>query len=60
MFFAALAAILALTGWAVNNYLTVNSWILFLSALGLFCALGFSVWSYKQIKLLLEELEHAE
>lgn len=60
MFFAALAVILALTGWTAENYLTVSAWILFFAVVGLFCSLAFGFWSYKQIKLLLEELENAE
>ncbi len=60
MFFAALAVILALTGWAFENYLTVSVWVLVLVMLGLFCAIAFGVWNYKQIKILLLELENVE
>ncbi|MEQ1544417.1 hypothetical protein [Methyloglobulus sp.] len=58
MFFAALAVILALVGWAAEHYLTVSFWILLLCALGFFCSLVFALWSYKQIKRLLEDLEN--
>ena len=60
MFFVALAIILALTGWAFENYLTVSVWVLILVMLALFCAIAFGVWNYKQIKMLLWELENAE
>ncbi len=43
MFFAALAIILALTGWAFENYLTVSIWVLVLVMFGLFCAIAFGV-----------------
>jgi uncharacterized membrane protein YqaE (UPF0057 family) len=52
MFFAALAVVLALVGWAAEHYLTISSWILLLCALGFFCSLVFALWSYKQIKRL--------
>jgi hypothetical protein len=58
MFFAALAVVLALVGWAAEHYLTISSWILLLCALGFFCSLAFALWSYKQIKRLLEDLEN--
>jgi|CXWL01.1.fsa_nt_gi hypothetical protein len=58
MFFAALAVIMALVGWAAENYLTISFWILLLCALGFFCSLAFALWSYKQIKRLLEDLEN--
>jgi hypothetical protein len=58
MFFAALAVVMALVGWAAEHYLTINSWILLLCALGFFCSLAFALWSYKQIKRLLGDLEN--
>jgi hypothetical protein len=58
MFFAALAVILAVIGWAAERYLTVSFWMLSLAGAGLFCSLGFAFWSYKQMKRLLEDLEN--
>lgn len=58
MFFAALAVILALVGWAAEHYLIISFWILLLCAIGFFCSLAFALWSYKQIKRLLENLEN--
>ena len=58
MFFAALAVILALMGWAAEHYLIVNSWLLLLCAAGFFCSLSFAFWSYKRMKRLLEDLEN--
>ncbi|MBK6618156.1 MAG: hypothetical protein IPG31_07255 [Nitrosomonas sp.] len=60
MFFAALAIILALTGWAFENYLTVSIWVLVLVMFGLFCAIAFGVWNYRQVKILLLEIENVE
>ncbi len=36
MFFAALAVIMALVGWAAEHYLTISFWILLLCASGFF------------------------
>ncbi len=58
MFFAALAVILAVIGWAAERYLMVSFWILSLAGVGLFCSLGFAFWSYKRMKRLLEDLEN--
>jgi hypothetical protein len=58
MFFAALAVVMALVGWAAEHYLTISFWILLLCASGFFCSLAFALWSYKQIKCLLEDLEN--
>jgi Flp pilus assembly protein TadB len=58
MFFAALAVILALIGWAVERYLVVSFWMLALAAVGLFFSLAFAFWSYKRMKRLLEDLEN--
>ena len=58
MFFAVLAVIMALAGWATEYYLTVSFWLLLLCASGFFCSLAFALWSYKQIKRLLEDLEN--
>jgi uncharacterized membrane protein YfcA len=60
MFFVALAVILALTSWAFENYLTIDLWVLVLIMIGLFCSIAFGAWNYKQIKMLLRELENAE
>lgn len=60
MFFTAIAMILGLLGWAINNYLSVNAAVLFLSLISLIGAVGFGVWNYKKIKQLLERLEDAE
>ena len=38
MFFAALAMVMALVGWAAEHYLTISFWILLLCALGFFVA----------------------
>ena len=60
MFFTAIAIILGLLGWAANNFLTVNSFVLLLSLIGLLGAVGFGIWNYKKIKQLLEGLENVE
>lgn len=60
MFFTAIAMILGLLGWAVNNYLSISTVVLFLAMVGLIGMVGFGVWNYKKIKQLLEKLEHAE
>jgi len=36
MFFAALAVVMALAGWAAEHYLTISFWILLLCASGFF------------------------
>jgi|GEM_PF-631420 len=58
MFFAALAVILAVIGWAAERYLIVSFWVLSLAGAGLFCSLAFAFWSYKRMKRLLEDLEN--
>ena len=58
MFFAALAVILALVGWAVERYLVVSFWMLSLAGAGLFCSLAFAFYSYKRMKRLLKDLEN--
>ena len=58
MFFAALAVILAVIGWAAERYLVISFWMLLLTGVGFFCSLGFAFWSYKRMKQLLEDLEN--
>ena len=59
MFFAALAVIVALVAWAVENYQTISWWILATAVVGLFLSVGFGLWNYRQIRTLLEELDDA-
>ena len=58
MFFAALAVILAVIGWAAERELVISFWMLSLTGVGFFCSLGFAFWSYKRMKRLLEDLEN--
>ena len=59
MFFAALAVIVALVAWAVENHEAIGWWILATAAVGLFLFVGFGLWNYRQIRSLLEKLEDA-
>jgi hypothetical protein len=58
MFFAALAMLLALVGWAAEHYVAISFWMLLLCAMGFFASLSFAWWSYLSIKRLLEDLEN--
>ena len=59
MFFAAIAVILALLGWAVNQPLTIELWKFIVAALSLFAAIVFATWHYKKIKHLIKDIENA-
>ncbi len=50
MFFAALAVVMALVGWAAEHYLTISFWILLLCASGFFCSLAFALWKLQTNK----------
>ncbi len=57
MFFASMAAMLALIGWLTASYKTTAPWLLALAVLGLLGASLFGVDQYRRIKKLLVELE---
>ncbi len=59
MFFAALAAIFAVTGWAVNSADRVSDLMLLGAALIVIFGIGFGIWNYRQIQSLIEDLEDA-
>ncbi|MCU7835445.1 MAG: hypothetical protein KZQ83_09330 [gamma proteobacterium symbiont of Taylorina sp.] len=59
MFFAALAVVIGLIGWAASNFLNVPSFILFLILFGVFASSIFGIFQYKFIKQLIKELENA-
>jgi type IV secretory pathway TrbL component len=59
MFFAAVAVSLAFIAWAFNNFTTVSVWLLSISGIALLGAFGFGYWNYREIRILLEELEDA-
>lgn len=59
MFFAALAVVFAIVGWAVTQSASIEIWLLASAILGLLFAVIFGIWNYRQIRQLLEELENA-
>ena len=59
MFFAALAVIIGLIGWAASNFLNVPSFILLLILVAVFASSVFGVFQYRFIKRLIKELENA-
>ena len=59
MFFAALAVVLGLIGWAASNFLNVPTFILFLILFGVLASSVFGVFQYRFIKRLIKELEDA-
>jgi len=59
MFFTSIAVIFAILGWTIEKARVINSILLIGVFLVTLFAIGFSVWNYKQISALLEELENA-
>jgi len=59
MFFAALAVVIGLIGWAASNFLNTPSFILMLILIGVFASSIFGVFQYRFIKRLIKELEDA-
>ncbi len=57
MFFAALAGVMALTGWLVSNYEQAPTWMVFLGVCGMIGASVFGIFQYRRIKRLIVELE---
>ena len=57
MFFAALAVIIGLIGWAASNFLNVPSFVLLLILVGVLASSVFGVFQYRFIKRLIRELE---
>ena len=60
MFFASLAAMLALIGWLAANYETSATWLVAAALLGLIGACGFGIDQYRRIKRLLNDLEDSD
>ncbi len=59
LFFASLALLLGLAGWSIEKAGTASDLILIGDAIAILSSLGFSIWNYREIKALIEDLEDA-
>ena len=59
MFFAALAVVLALLSWILNQPMSSQNWLLLGAGIAFFMVLLFALWHFRKMNKLIEELENA-
>jgi hypothetical protein len=60
LFFAALAVLVTLLGWAVSNLVSAPTWMLVSAALTMLVTLAYAIKQFIYLHQLIKELEHVE
>lgn len=59
MFFVSIAVIFTVVGWLIEKAPSIGNFMLTGGLLVLIFAIAFSIWNYRQINALLEDLDNA-